>query len=294
VQIADKIDEKQLNLPDHYIVYELKKTITAVTEALDQYRFSDAAQALYKFTWNEFCDWYLELSKPVLYGEDKNKKSHTGAVLVNTLERLVKLLHPFIPFVTEEIYHLLPGHKDSIMVQPYPTLKDDFLKIGSEKAAHEIEVVKEVVSAIRNIRGENRIAPGAKIKVRVATEDKEALKVLETNKAFVLALARLENAAISPSSGDTKKCAVTLITMGKTRINVIVPLEGLVDFQKEIDRLQKDLEKNKRDLDLTEKKLSSENFVKNAPTEVVAAERERLSALKDKQSNINASLQRLQ
>jgi valyl-tRNA synthetase len=155
-------------------------------------------------------------------------------------------------------------------------------------------VVKEVVSAIRNIRGENRIAPGAKIKVRVATEDKEALKVLETNKAFVLALARLENAAISPSSGDTKKCAVTLITMGKTRINVIVPLEGLVDFQKEIDRLQKDLEKNKRDLDLTEKKLSSENFVKNAPTEVVAAERERLSALKDKHSNINASLQRLQ
>jgi valyl-tRNA synthetase len=293
VEISNNIKESALTLPDKYIVHELGQTIKNVTEALEEQRFTDAAQSLYKFTWNEFCDWYLELSKPVLYGTDGEQKSQSGAVLIQTLERLVKVLHPFIPFVTEEIYQKLPDHKESIMIQPYPKTDDPFLKLGSEKAAKEIEILKEVVTAIRNIRGENRISPALKINIRVATEDKLILQTLETNINFLMSLARLEKVDFSKDGGDTKKCAVNLITLGTTRIMVIIPLTGLVDFQEEVKRVQKELEKNKKDLDLTQGKLKSDNFVNHAPPEIVEQERGRVLQLTDKEKQLKLSLERL-
>lgn len=293
VKLATSASEKDLTLPDRYIVHQLKETIDEVTRALEEYRFTDAATSLYKFTWNEFCDWYLELSKPVLYGTDANKKSQSGYVFMETLNRIVRLLHPFIPFITEEIYHLLPGHGESVMIQPYPKTDDPFLKLGSEKAAKEIELLKEVVTSIRNIRGENRISPAIKLTVRIASEDKKSLETLEHNNQFLLALARLEKTVYASSLGDTKKCAVNLISLGATRISVVIALEGLVDFQEEIKRIQKEIERNKKDLDLTNGKLKSENFMKNAPPEIVAQEKERISQLTDKAAQLKLSLDRL-
>jgi valyl-tRNA synthetase len=293
VEIAKDIKKDKLTLPDQYIIYELEQTIKTVTEALEEYRFTDAATALYKFTWNGFCDWYLELSKPVLYGTDVSQKSQSGAVLLGTLQRLVRLLHPFVPFVTEEVYQLLPGHSESIMIQPYPDTKDAFFKLGSQKAADETDLIKQVVTAIRNIRGENRISPAIKIQIRVVSEDKQVLEVLKNNSAFLLSLARLEKADLSASAGDTKKCAVSLITRGSQRITVIVPLEGLVDFGEEIKRIQKELERVNKDLELTNRKLSTETFMKNAPAEIVTQEKERLVQLKDKERELQLSMQRL-
>jgi valyl-tRNA synthetase len=293
VKVSKNINEKDLALPDRYIVYELKETIRAVTKALEEYRFTDAANSLYKFTWNEFCDWYLELSKPVLYGTDANKKSQSGAVLLETLNRVVKLLHPFTPFVTEEVYQLLPDHGESVMIQSYPKLDDPFLKYGSDEAAKDINLLKEVVTVIRNIRGENRISPAIKISIRISSEDQEAIEVLKTNDQFLLALGRLEKVEYSQDLSETKKCAVSLVSIASSRINVIIPLEGLVDFNEEIKRIQKELERNKKDLDLTQGKLSSENFMKNAPTEIVAQEKERISQLTDKAKQLKLSLERL-
>jgi len=293
VKLADQIEGRPLNLPDQYIIQELKSTITFVTKALDEYRYTDAANALYKFTWNEFCDWYLELSKPVLYGQDANAKSQTGAVLMNILERLVKLLHPIIPFVTEEIYQRLPKHSESIMIEKYPDLKDPFLKNGSEKAANDVEVLKEVVTAIRNIRGENRISPAEKIEIRIVSDDLAPMKTLEENIEYLLALARLSRVHFEKKMGETRKCAVSLVAIGKSRISVIIPLEGLVDFNEEIKRIEKELERTTKDLDLAEKKLSSETFVRNAPQEIVNQEKERKSQLTDKKAQLLLSLERM-
>jgi len=293
VKLATKVDEADSTLPDRYIVHQLKVTVDEVTRALEEYRFTDAATSLYKFTWNEFCDWYLELSKPVLYGTDENRKSQSGYIFMETLNHIVRLLHPFTPFITEEIYHLLPNHGESIMIQPYPKADDPFLKLGSEKASKEIELLKEVVTSIRNIRGENRISPAIKLTVRIVSEDKKILEVLQHNNPFVLALARLDKTIYATDLGDTKKCAVNLISMGSSRVNVIIALEGLVDFQEEIRRIQKEIERNKKDLDLTNGKLKSENFMKNAPPEIVAQEKERISQLTDKASQLRLSLDRL-
>jgi len=293
VKIAEKINEKDLALPDQYIIHELKVTIEEVTRSLEEYRFTDAANSLYKFTWNEFCDWYLELSKPVLYGTDENKKSQSGSILMEVLNRLVRLIHPFTPFISEEIYQLLPGHGESVMIQPYPKTDDPFLKFGSEKAAKEIELLKAVVTSIRNIRGENRISPAQKLTVRIVSEDKKVIETLQANNQFILALARLEKTVYSSDLGDTKRCAVNLITLGSSRISVIIALEGLVDFQEEIKRIQKELERNKKDLDLTNGKLNSANFMKNAPPEIVAQEKERISQLTDKAEQLKLSLARL-
>jgi valyl-tRNA synthetase len=290
----EQLDSTKLTLPDRYIIRELETTLESVTQALEEHRFTDAANCLYKFTWNEFCDWYLELSKPVLYGTDQEQKSISGAVLMGVLERLTRILHPFIPFITEEVYQLLPDHGESVCIQPYPEVsKDKIFKLGSQKASDEIEYVKEVVSAIRNIRGENRISPAIKIKMRITCENADVIDILKKNQHFILSLGRLEQLDISTNTGDLKRCAISLIALKQERIQVIIPLEGLVDFQEEINRVQKEIEKANRDFELTLKKLSSETFVKNAPKEIVDQEHARQSQIKDKLAQLQLSLQRL-
>ncbi len=294
IKLDSNVAAQNLTLPDQYIVYELEQTIKNVTSALEDYKFTEAAGFLYKFTWNEFCDWYLELSKPVLYGVDEKQKTASGTVLIYTLERLARLLHPFIPFVTEEIYQKLPGGlaKESIMIQPYPTLEDSFLKLGSVKASEEIELIKSIVTAIRNIRGENRISPAVKISLSIACDDKNASKALQRNTVFITSLARLEKIDWLASPGDTQKSAVSLVTVGKIRVTVVIPLTGLVDFAEEIKRVEKELEKNRHDLELTQRKLGTETFIKNAPAEIIAQEKERQVQLLDKQAQLKESLSR--
>ncbi len=302
VKIAENIDATKITLSDKFIIYELKKTVEEVTKSLEEYRFTDAATSLYKFTWNEFCDWYLEFSKPTLYGTDLEQKSQSGAVLYKVLDTLMKLLHPFIPFVTEEIYHLLPKHGESLCVEKYPTVDDPFFMLASSEAAREVEAVKLVVSAVRNIRGENRISPAIKIKFSVALDEKSPtfadskndslknLNILRANDSFIRSLGRAEEVTYFETMPETKKSAITLITMGSARLHVIVPLEGLVDFNEEIKRLNKDLERVAKDYEMAEKKLSTETFIKNAPKEIVEQEKLRIVQLQDKKKQLLESL----
>ncbi|MCB0391672.1 MAG: class I tRNA ligase family protein, partial [Bdellovibrionales bacterium] len=292
---AKEVNAKVLSDVDKWITYKLAKCIEEVDSALNNYRFSDAAQAVYSFAWYEFCDWYLEFIKPVIYGEDSPEKLATQKVLAETLNRIMRLLHPFIPFITEEIYQKLPIKSEACIIDKYPTIKNDkeWLSLGKESVAFEVDLVREVITAIRNIRGENRIKPGEKIKVRLVVKDDKGQKILGANKTAIMTLAKLSQCQIG-ESGNLSKCALTPIKLGDVEVDVIVPLEGLVDFEEEIKRLNKSIEKVQKDIVILTKRLDNKNFVDNAPKDVVEQGRQQLADFKSMLKSMNDSLTRLQ
>lgn len=298
--------KSELSVADQWIVYETAQVMKAVDEHLSQHRYSDAANALYQFVWNEVCDWYLEFVKPVIYsGGDGVETSAAGRVtlgerraaqlvLAQTLNRIMRLLHPFTPFITEEIYGKLPIRHEACIIDQYPTVKNDkeWLAIGSQAAAFEMGVVKEVITAIRNIRGENQIKPGVQIDIRLAPNDDRVQKILGANKAAICRIARVGRCDIG-EAGNLAKCAVAPVRLADAAVDVIVPLEGLVDIAEEVKRIQKSIEKIQKDIGVLTGKLSNENFMKNAPEDLVAADRALLEGHKARLSRLQDSLTRL-
>ncbi|RYZ75289.1 MAG: valine--tRNA ligase, partial [Proteobacteria bacterium] len=269
-------------------------TEKAIDQALEEDRFSDAANLLYQFVWNDVCDWYVELAKPVIYGPVSPERSATQLVLAQTLNRMMRLLHPFVPFITEELYSKLPIKTEALIVETYPTPRRDkeWLAMGSKEAAFEMSVVKEVITAIRNIRGENQIKPGIEMPVRLAPSDARVAKILEGNRAQITRLAKLKTLDIG-DAGSLAKTAVSPVRLPEASVDVIVPLEGLVDIAEEVKRIQKNIEKAQKDFEVLSKKLSNENFVKNAPPELLAADKVTMESVKERLERLNASLARL-
>lgn len=287
--------KSSLSTFDQWILYKLGQVEKTVEEALEQDRFSDAAGALYSFVWYEFCDWYIEFIKPIMApGHSKDEKAGTQLVLAQVLNRVMRLLHPFSPFITEELYQKLPLKGEACIVDQYPTVRNDkdLLALGSKDAAFEVDMVKEVISAIRNIRGENRISPAIKIKVRLSPSDDISQKILSANRSAISTLGRVEQLDIG-EAGSLSKCAVTPVTIEKSNIKVIIPLEGLVDIDEEIKRLEKAVEKLNKDVGSLSGRLSNENFVKNAAEEVVEADRAALVQAKHQVASIGEALARL-
>lgn len=285
--------KKDLSTADQWIIAKTAVCEKAVEDALNNYRFSDAANSVYNFVWNEFCDWYLEFIKPIVYGADSAEKQATLLVLAQTLNRIMRLLHPFVPFISEEIYQKLPIKGAALIVDTFPTVKNDkeWLALGSQDVAFEMDVVKDVIAAVRNIRGENRIKPGLKIPVRLIPKDAKGEKILNANKSAIMNLAKADPCDIG--DGSLAKCALAPIQVGETQIDVAVLLEGLVDIDEEIKRIQKTLEKNQKDITSLERRLSDANFVKNAPEEVVVEGRANLENLKAQVKTLDAALKRL-
>ncbi len=259
---------------DQWVIFKLQEVEKTVDQALEKNNLSEASQALYQFIWGQFCDWYIEFSKQILSGPQSEERKATQLVMAQVLNRIMRLLHPFCPFITEEIYQKLPIKGAACIIDQYPTLKNDkdFLALGSEKANLEVDVVKEVITAIRNIRGENRLSPALKIKVRLGVSEPDTQKILGNNRSAIMSLARLEELNIG-EDGHLSKCAVTTINVHGLTAKVIIPLEGLVDFNEEINRIHKTIEKLQKDISLLSGKLSNEKFVQNADEDVVAADR---------------------
>ncbi|HRO66324.1 MAG TPA: class I tRNA ligase family protein, partial [Pseudobdellovibrionaceae bacterium] len=280
---------------DQWIVFKLAETEKAVEEALENDRFSDAAQALYHFIWHQFCDWYIEFTKPIMNGTDANERKATQLILAQVMNRFVRLLHPFCPFISEEIYSKLPIRGEACIIDQYPTVLNDreFLALGNEQAAFEIDLIKETILAIRNIRGENRLSPALKLKIRLGVNDAGVQKILGTNKTALMTLGRLEELEIG-EHGDLKKCAVNQVTVKDASVKVIIPLEGLVDFDEEIKRIHKALEKLSKDIGMLTGKLSNEKFIQNADEEVVAADRLLLEQSKIQLISLQEALTRFQ
>ncbi len=280
-----------LTLPDRWILSRLHRATRTVAEALDSYRFNDAAGELYKFVWHEFCDWYLEAVKPALYGRlGENRKSTTMAVLWRLLRDTLVLLHPFTPFVTEELWHRLPGTTGSIMKARFPLDAVEFTRPGLDDSAEsDMTLLINVISGIRNVRGEMNIAPSMALKVHVRPEDPAARQTIEAYRELIVNLARLDSLTIM-ENGKRPSASATTIVDGAT---IFVSLGGIIDFRKESERLEKELVKLSGELASVSKKLENEDFLRKAPQEVVAKVKDRHSSLLEKHQKLQSHLERI-
>lgn len=288
-------NKANISVFDQWIIAKLAEVEKKVAESLEGEKFSEAALELYHFIWNEFCDWYIEFSKPIMQSTNLEEKRATQLVMAQVLNRMIRLLHPFCPFITEEIYAKLPLKGEACIIDQYPTVQNDkeLLAFGSKKAEHEIDIVKEVITAIRNIRGENRISPATKLTVRLGVTEASVQKTLSENRTAIMTIGRLENLDIG-ADGNLMKCAVAPVSVREAQVKVIIPLEGLVDFGEELKRIQKTIEKLDKDINLLTNKLSNEKFVANADEDVIAADRQLLAQSKVQIVSLKEALTRFQ
>ncbi|EPA3163291.1 valine--tRNA ligase [Yersinia enterocolitica] len=267
--------EMVLSLADRWILAEFNQTIKAYREAMDTYRFDLAANILYEFTWNQFCDWYLELAKPVMNSGSEAELRGTRHTLIEVLEALLRLAHPIIPYITETIWQRVKTLKgitaDTIMLQPFPEY--DASQVD-EKALSDLEWIKQTIIAVRNIRAEMNIAPGTPLEVMLRGANAEAQRRVLENQSFIQSLARLSSLTLLPE-GDKGPVSVTKLVEGA---EVLIPMAGLIDKATELERLAKEVAKLEAEIERIEGKLSNEGFVARAPEAVVAKERERMAA----------------
>ncbi|KQN64419.1 valine--tRNA ligase [Erwinia sp. Leaf53] len=266
--------ELELSLADRWILAEFNQTVKAYREALDSYRFDLAAGILYEFTWNQFCDWYLELAKPVMNGGSENQLRGTRNTLVTVLEALLRLAHPIIPFITETIWQQVKVLKnisdDTIMLQPMPEF--DAARVD-EAAMADTEWLKQAIVAVRNIRNEMNISPAKPLDVLLRGASDDAARRVQQNHTFLRTLARLEKLELLPA-GDKGPVSVTKLVDGA---ELLIPMAELIDKTVELERLAKEVGKVEAEMEKITAKLGNEGFVARAPEAVVAKERERLA-----------------
>jgi valyl-tRNA synthetase len=286
-----QIDNTHLSLPDRWILSRLQRVTAATEKALDDYRFNEAASELYNFVWHEFCDWYLEAIKPALYGKKgEDQKQATLAVLYNTLHDTLILLHAFMPFVTEEIWHKLPGTNGSIMKAVFPSRRASDIGISRDKEAEsQMTLLIDIISGVRNIRGEMNIAPSLEMEVLVQSDDDSTRKTIEAYQDVVSNLAKLKSLTVR-AGGQRPKSSATAVIEGAT---ISVSLEGVIDFAKECERLEKEINKLDTELGKVTKKLENEAFLNKAPANVVADVKEKHAGLAEKKQKVQANLERI-
>lgn len=271
--------EEELSLADRWIRSRLKKIIVEINEALEQYKFYEAAEKIYHFVWHEFCDWYLELAKLSL----REGKSTTRAVLQESLNSILRLLHPFMPFITEEIYHYLPGARKSISLEPFPR-PDDLMQ--DEQAESLISLLQEVVTEIRTIRSEHRLPPSLKILAWIKPADESTRVKLAEIKSSIEFLAGLSRLEIKESF---EAGAVCLRGAGALW-EVAIPAEGIVDLKAEKERLKKEIEDIEKEIVKLKNRLLNPAFIERAPSEVVEETKANLAQLEARRHKLMKSL----
>jgi valyl-tRNA synthetase len=272
---ADDSAEVELGAADRWIIGRLQETEAAVERAVQQYRFDLATQAIYGFVWNEYCDWYLELSKPVLGDDDASEAAQRGTrrTLIRVLESWLRLLHPFMPFITEEIWQAVAptaGREGpSIMLQPYP--RADLERVDSAANA-AIEWLQDFVQSVRNIRGEMSIPPGKTLTVLLRDGTARDRDYVQEMAALIAPLARVENPQWLAAGEDAPASATGLCG----DLEILVPLAGVIDLDEELARLQREIDRIEGEIKRLDGKLANEQFVARAPEAVVAKERQKL------------------
>ncbi|MCD6224389.1 MAG: valine--tRNA ligase [Deltaproteobacteria bacterium] len=290
-KIEFNLKDLSLSLPDRWIISRLKKVIHDVAVSLDEYKFNDAASCLYRFVWHEFCDWYLEAAKPALYG-DYGEEQCTAAmsVLWRVLHDTLILLHPFTPFITEEIWHRLPGTSGSIMVASFPSYNsNDYGIVNDSDSESKMNLITEIITGIRNIRGEMKIPPSLSLLAMVQSVDQSIIDTVDSYRDIIIDLAGLESLSVADFV-ERPSASATAVVKGAT---IFVPLEGVVDFNKEIDRLEKELNKLTKELRSVIKKLGNNDFLAKAPPHIVDKVREKERILLEKQDKLEKNLHRI-
>ena len=256
----------ELELADKWILSKLNTLIAEVTENLDKYELGIAVQKVYDFIWDSYCDWYIELTKARLYSADEASKTVAQKVLLYVLDQFLKLLHPFMPFLTEEIWQAIPHEGDSIMVQSWPKFRED-LCFKTEETA--MEAIMNAIRAVRNRRAEMNVPPSKKSTLYVVTGKQD---VFNQGAGFITRLAYADQVVVTGIAPDGHEDMVSCVTADA---EMFIPMNQLVDIEKELERIAKELEKARKNLASIEGKLSNENFVSRAPENVVNAEKEK-------------------
>jgi valyl-tRNA synthetase len=282
-----KLRREALTLADRWILSRLSRVGREAAQALEEYRFNDAAGTIYQFTWHEFCDWYVEQVKLVFSGRYSEEAKKTGqAVLHLCLSAIIKMLHPFMPFVTEELWSLLSPDSGSVMKTQFPKSEEWI----DEDAEREQGLLMAIITGIRNIRGEMNVPPSKKVEAILYCHDQSILNLLKINELYIKELAKVESIA-SQYSGDRPKKAATSVVGS---VEIFIPLGGIIDLEAETKRLAKEVEKVARDLSFVRKKLDNSDFLSRAPIEVVNSEREKTHTLEVKLSKLEENLRRVQ
>ncbi len=268
-----------LALEDKWVLSKYNNLVREVTDNLEKYELGLAVQKLYDFIWDVYCDWYIEISKSRLNGADETAADNTRAVLIFVMDGMLKLLHPFMPFITEEIWQSIPHNGDAIMVSDWPKYSD---KLNFEAEEAEFEKIMSAIKAIRNRRAEMNVPPSRKANVTIETD---AVQTFIEGRDFICRLAYASDVAVGATVEDSD--AVCIITESA---KIYLPLAELVDFSAELERLQKELQKANVDKDFFEKKLNNPNFVAKAPEALVNTQREQLSKVLEKISMIESSI----
>jgi len=282
-----------LSASDRWILSRLQQVAASVNAALDQYRFDHASQTLYSFVWDEYCSWYLELSKVVLNDESSSDSHQRGTrkTLVQVLEAILRLLHPITPFITEEIWQrvapLAGVQGDSVMLQPYPTSDDALV---DEAAVKEMQWAMEAIDGIRNIRGELDIKPGIRLNMLLQGASQQEQERFAVYEPYINFLGRVDSTEFVDAKADVPESATALVGEAK----ILVPLAGLIDKDAEIARLTKDIEKSKKELQGIESKLGNKNFVDKAPAAVVEQSKTRQQELETVIDELQEQLKKIE
>ena len=292
-QLANSLDSKNLSISDRWIISRFERAIKQVDLAMESYRFDLASQQLYEFIWNEYCDWYVELSKPTLWDEEKNPENAqaTRFVLIFILEKTLRLLHPFMPFITEEVWQkiapLISINGQSIMMESYPTYDR---KNIDEEAEEHIEWLKGVILSIRNIRGEMDISPAKSINILLRNGSPTDKERMEIHKPYLQKLAKLRDISWLEDGHEAPVSA----TQRFDELEILVPLEGLIDVDAERSRLMKEINKLLSGLKAVETKLNNKKFVNNAPSSIVVKEREKKNQISSTLESFETQLKNLE
>ena len=281
------IDMAKLDIADKWILHRLNAVAGEVTSNMDNFELNVAAQKVYDFIWTEFCDWYIEMAKPRLYGDDESAKANVKAILVRVLGDSMKLLHPFMPFITEELYQSLPNAEETIMRASWPKYTNDF-QFAEE--AEEMEGVMDVIRSIRNLRAEMNVPPARRTAVYMVTPAENA-PAFEMARAYLMKLAGAENVIVQQDKNGIPKGAVNAVcAMGEA----FIPLDQLIDIDKEIERVSKEINRMKGEVARAEGKLGNPGFVAKAPEKVINEEKNKLDVAKDMLAKLEHRLAELQ
>ena len=278
------ISEVKLNHADKWIISRLQASIRDVTLALNKFELGIACQIMYDFMWSDFCDWYIELTKPALWSDDDNKKDNAISVLVFVLENAIKLLHPFIPFITDEIYRNIPNTQGSIMNADYPRYNS---KLAYKKESLAFAGIMDIIKAVRNVKTEVNCAPSKKVSLYILTDSK---RIISANEDSILKLAGASEIKFISSAEEAGENAVTKVLSIGT---IYIPMGELVDAEKETARLEAELDKVMAEIRRADGKLNNQGFISKAPKKLVDEERAKLNKYLEMREKIEKQLKSL-
>lgn len=283
----DEIDlSGEKSVADKWILARLNQTIENVTKLAEKYEFGEVGRQLYNFIWDDFCDWYIEMAKLPLYGEDEAAKKTTRSILAYVLDQTLRLLHPFMPFITEEIWQSLPHEGESITVAKWPEVKAEFT---NHEALSEMQLLVDIIRSVRNIRAEVNTPMSKQISLIIKAKDETILNQLQKNCAYIEKFCNPSELIMDTQVESIEK-AMTAVVSGA---ELSLPLEGLINIDEEIKRLEKELEKLNKEVERVQKKLGNEGFIKKAPQNVIEEERAKEQDYLDKRNTVLARIEDL-